>query len=528
MLKRVACLFLVVLMSINGFAAIVSDNDGQSFVTKKEFEDLKNNFNEQIDRYNNSLDNKIDGAIANYLSGIDVSKWISENIIMNKWDDVTCYNGAYAPTYSLPSVNIGFTYIHCWPSPYASGYRNGWWTLISNYKYTNDGSEYAYRPLVTGNKEDDQTDNMVWNGIAYKYLEQWDMNKSNMQTNGTWLTWMDGPVDHDYGGTLRNALKFNPNGSYDDAKAILANWTPNLYWVWKEKVDTDWDVVNVSISPANDQNYICVFNVTLATVNDKKTFHDHIIEYDGNTTWTVSNTEFTKTFRTSSSKTSTNLFTASTKSGIVAYWGLLALGGSRFTKSADGMTTTAIALDSSFDAGGGTQTPQVEDNSAETLPAVGMLAADQRSSDIYQFNDKRIVNFQNDEVTLEKQTLEKGFPLFYVKDDMEIEWKPVFNKYCKKSGDNWVEQNDDVKLYLSYGPFTNLTTSSDPVYFKSKNSTSESTSQVVKLTDDKIKFTSKKASIIYAKWVPDTTTYASDSWYSTLDLSKCNTFSYLD
>ena len=131
-------------------------------------------------------------------------------------------------------------------------------------------------------------------------------------------------------------------------------------------------------------------------------------------------------------------------------------------------------------------------------------------------------------MTLEKQTLEKGFPLFYVKDDMEIEWKPVFNKYCKKSGDNWVEQNDDVKLYLSYGPFTNLTTSSDPVYFKSKNSTSESTSQVVKLTDDKIKFTSKKASIIYAKWVPDTTTYASDSWYSTLDLSKCNTFSYLD
>ena len=72
MLKKLACLFLVVLMSIESFAAIVGDSDGGAFVSKQEFEDLKTNFASQVDRYNLSLDNKIDGAIASYLNGIKV------------------------------------------------------------------------------------------------------------------------------------------------------------------------------------------------------------------------------------------------------------------------------------------------------------------------------------------------------------------------------------------------------------------------------------------------------------------------
>ena len=36
-LKRLVVLFLVVLISINTFAAVVSDNDGAAFITKAEF-----------------------------------------------------------------------------------------------------------------------------------------------------------------------------------------------------------------------------------------------------------------------------------------------------------------------------------------------------------------------------------------------------------------------------------------------------------------------------------------------------------
>ena len=55
-------------------AAVVSDNDGSAFVTKSEFEALKQSFNDQITNYNDSIDSKIDGAIASYLAGVNLAK----------------------------------------------------------------------------------------------------------------------------------------------------------------------------------------------------------------------------------------------------------------------------------------------------------------------------------------------------------------------------------------------------------------------------------------------------------------------
>ena len=69
-LKRLLSLFLVVLISINAYAAIVGDNDGAAFVTKAEFDSLRNTFDAQINQYNSSIDNKIDGAIGAYLAGV--------------------------------------------------------------------------------------------------------------------------------------------------------------------------------------------------------------------------------------------------------------------------------------------------------------------------------------------------------------------------------------------------------------------------------------------------------------------------
>ncbi len=71
--KRVA-LILVLFLSIENFAAVVGDNDGAAFITKAEFDSLKNNFQSQIDQYNTSIDSKIDGAIASYLAGVKVEK----------------------------------------------------------------------------------------------------------------------------------------------------------------------------------------------------------------------------------------------------------------------------------------------------------------------------------------------------------------------------------------------------------------------------------------------------------------------
>ncbi len=74
LIKRMVALILVLLLSIENFAAVVGDNDGAAFITKAEFDSLKNNFQSQIDQYNTSIDSKVDGAIASYLAGINVSK----------------------------------------------------------------------------------------------------------------------------------------------------------------------------------------------------------------------------------------------------------------------------------------------------------------------------------------------------------------------------------------------------------------------------------------------------------------------
>lgn len=73
-LKRIVSLFLVLSFCFTSMAAVVSDNDGSAFITKAEFDSLKNDFQAQIDQYNTSIDNKIDGAISAYLAGITVNK----------------------------------------------------------------------------------------------------------------------------------------------------------------------------------------------------------------------------------------------------------------------------------------------------------------------------------------------------------------------------------------------------------------------------------------------------------------------
>lgn len=73
MKKQVIIALLICSMVTSSFAATVSDNDGSAFITKAEFDSLKNNFQSQIDQFNSSIDSKIDAAIAQYLAGITVS-----------------------------------------------------------------------------------------------------------------------------------------------------------------------------------------------------------------------------------------------------------------------------------------------------------------------------------------------------------------------------------------------------------------------------------------------------------------------
>ena len=90
LIKKLVALLLVLLISIESFGAVVSDNDGSAFITKAEFDSLKNNFQSQIDQYNTSIDSKIDGAIASYLAGITITK---RQLLINKYNNIELMTG---------------------------------------------------------------------------------------------------------------------------------------------------------------------------------------------------------------------------------------------------------------------------------------------------------------------------------------------------------------------------------------------------------------------------------------------------
>ena len=112
LLKVILSLTLVLVLCTENFAAIVSDNDGSAFITKAEFDSLKNDFQSQIDQYNTSIDSKIDGAIASYLAGIRVSKTteLTNNLtkLQNSYDVFWCNQTAGLAT---TKVQYGSSYV---------------------------------------------------------------------------------------------------------------------------------------------------------------------------------------------------------------------------------------------------------------------------------------------------------------------------------------------------------------------------------------------------------------------------------
>ena len=105
MYKKALCLIFAFLLSIENFAAVVSDNDGSAFITKAEYDSLKNNFQTQIDKYNTSIDSKIDDAIANYMAGIKVEANGKYPSLLHKAANVKSIK--FVRTLDAPTSRIG-------------------------------------------------------------------------------------------------------------------------------------------------------------------------------------------------------------------------------------------------------------------------------------------------------------------------------------------------------------------------------------------------------------------------------------
>jgi hypothetical protein len=163
--KKFLSLTLVLFLCIENFAALVSDNDGSAFITKAEFDSLKNNFQSQIDQYNTSIDAKIDAAIAAYLSGIKADKTteLVTPYFMYKIDDGQ--SKPSIPWYSgTTTANVTLNQTRDVP--------NNREELVRYYKWNTSTNKWDYeRWLGTGNwRWDTQTEFLRWKTPAKVYV----------------------------------------------------------------------------------------------------------------------------------------------------------------------------------------------------------------------------------------------------------------------------------------------------------------------------------------------------------------------
>lgn len=170
-IKRVLSFLLIFLLSINGFAATVDDNDGAAFITKAEFDALKNNFQNQLDKYNQSIDSKIDNAIASYLNGIKISKVYQKTLLCSNVESVECLY--------LPNDGTGVLHYEWAPvgltlhdhSAYLNWSQNttGWTIMISaNLTHV---AENMHKLLI---KKLDKTNKWaLWAGFTEDATENW-------------------------------------------------------------------------------------------------------------------------------------------------------------------------------------------------------------------------------------------------------------------------------------------------------------------------------------------------------------------
>ena len=137
LIKRYIALILVLLFSIESFAAVVGDNDGAAFITKAEFDSMKNDFQSQLDRYNSSLDNKIDGAISSYLEGVKVAHTENIDSVLFKCNAAKeiKWSGSWVPPYT----EIGNVY----------QIMNSFQLTAETFAYTDNGSHVKTTPAQT-------------------------------------------------------------------------------------------------------------------------------------------------------------------------------------------------------------------------------------------------------------------------------------------------------------------------------------------------------------------------------------------
>ena len=240
--KKFLSLTLVLFLCIENFAAIVSDNDGSAFITKAEFDSLKNSFQSQIDQYNTSIDSKIDEAIASYLTGIKITKKTSLNILYpNPEGAYSNVKWTSSTTYSYDTTQNKYWHYYC-----DFEQANAEWWSKYLYEY---GTDRRYNTLYY----DPTSDTYLFKKVQFnlnvwlrfiRLIRDWDTSHGGSQSNDRYMK---------DAGTVRWGLDFWPTTLHENQhyKKETKNGTSYGYscMYYPTVIVEDQDIKNYVIAP---------------------------------------------------------------------------------------------------------------------------------------------------------------------------------------------------------------------------------------------------------------------------------------
>ena len=494
-------MFLVVLMSIDGFAAVVSDNDGVAFITKAEYDSMKNTFQSQINEFNSGIDDKISTAIDRYLSGVRAGKTIKAKTIHSDWEDIEFLNYEIKPNFNVPNYSWVVT--------------ASWWSNLSSFDKkmavvggfrrfdrTWSTNQYNLRPLASiiyGTESQFGTSTfkgkVAWNGCASRWIDEWAFNKYgygncyNMTGNTNYRVWIQYPFTFGKTGYIKGAavntlLPVKPrfqDGSDSGGWAIAPRNTSN------NREDLTYQ---------NYEGYYD-FSITLGQLeNGETSCHKHIITDASNTTFWLSNETFNNLLTPCSDQTIDD------KATIEVIGSRQFINGLRNTfnqqnsagTGASSYTTAYIGtIAFSYDNG--------------KLPLIGLLPYHYTAGEIYQeaYEATSSGTFLNRELTWNEKTI-RNAPQLTLQNGMEVciseknksyEWELEFEKIVLGSNTN----QNEVDIYLSKVPFGSGVSTSGKIKLK----VGDNEYDYVTTTNRKAKFkwtVTDDATVVYMKCRP--------------------------
>ena len=184
--KRNIAVFAIVLMSINTFATTAS-NDGSSFVTKAEFDNLMIGFNDRMNEYQAALNAKIDQAVSGYIAGMSAQAVLQLDNYAKLASDSNVNNIKFAawttPSESKNVHDINAAYAVAKMAGVGVEYnQNGTgiysWSGVNNQQAWNGGAATVRYTNYTGN-----TDNYTSAYYFAKFPWKDDNNTSDFTLN---------------------------------------------------------------------------------------------------------------------------------------------------------------------------------------------------------------------------------------------------------------------------------------------------------------------------------------------------------